>query len=125
MIVPSTEVGSSSPNGRVPITTRPANAAVQTTASNETRPSSLQYTSCRWTQSANSSSVKPAPTPNPIAITCHQGDCSGAAKARKPQTSIRQMPHTRWCRCTPPSVCTPPGHHDTLRVSRALVRIAR
>ena len=26
--------------------------------------------------------------------------------------------------CTPP-LCTPPGHHDTLRVSRALVRIAK
>ena len=30
------------------------------------------------------------------------------------------MPQTRWCRCTPPD-WTPPGHHDTLRVSRALV----
>ena len=26
--------------------------------------------------------------------------------------------------CTPP-LCTPPGHQETLRVSRALVRIAR
>ena len=26
--------------------------------------------------------------------------------------------------CTPP-LCTPPGHHDTLRVNRALVRIAK
>ena len=37
------------------------------------------------------------------------------------------MPHTRWCRCTPPLVLTLPGHHGTrgLRPSRALVRMNR
>ena len=98
---------------------------MQTTASKDILPASLQYTSSRCTQSANSSSVKPAPIPKPMAITCHHGDCSGAANDRKPQKSMSRMPHTRWCRCTPPSVSTPPGHHETLRVSRALVRIAR
>ena len=57
-------------------------------------------------------------------MKCHQGASSGAAKARKPESIIRQIPHTRWWICTSP-LCTPPGHHDTLRVNRALVRIAR
>jgi hypothetical protein len=62
--------------------------------------------------------------PKAIAVMCHHGDCSGTAKARKPESIMRQMPQTRWWRCTPP-LSTPPGHHETLRVSRALVRIAR
>src|SRR3954468_7929607 len=40
--VPQIEPGSSSPNGRVPRTTSTANANVQTTASNDIRPASLQ-----------------------------------------------------------------------------------
>ena len=40
--VPTIEVGSSRPNGRVPITTSAANAQLHTTASNELRPSLLQ-----------------------------------------------------------------------------------
>jgi hypothetical protein len=41
-IVPSTEAGSSSPNGCTPTTTRPANSAATMTASIEARPWSDQ-----------------------------------------------------------------------------------
>src|SRR5690349_16845942 len=54
----------------------------------------------------------------------HHGASSGIANARKPENIIRQMPHTRWWMWTSP-LFTPPGHQETLRVSRALVRIAR
>jgi hypothetical protein len=36
------DTGSSSPNGRVPVTTRAANAVATTTASNDERPSLVQ-----------------------------------------------------------------------------------
>ena len=123
--VPATDAGSSSPNGVVPTTISAANATTMTTASNDRRPSWLQYTSSRRTHSANSSMVKPAPTPNAIAVRFHHGDASGTANPRKPASIIRQMPQTRWWTCTPLPVSTPPGHHETLRVSRALVRIDR
>ena len=43
----------------------------------------------------------------------------------KPHSIVSPIPHTRWWMWTPPSVSRPPGHQETLRVSRALVRIAR
>src|SRR5919204_1315712 len=93
--VPVIEPGSSSPNGLVPSTTRAAKAVATTTASNDERPSSVQYTSSSRTQRANSSIVKPAPTPKVTATMCHHGASSGAANARKPENIIRQMPQTR------------------------------
>ncbi len=51
--------------GRKPISSRPPTIAATITASTERRPSSAQYTSSRWSQSAYSSSVSPAPMPKP------------------------------------------------------------
>ena len=38
-----------------------------------------------------------------------------------PAPIIAPIPHTRWCRCTPLSLTTLPGHQGTrgLRISRA------
>src|SRR3954454_16024605 len=62
--------------------------------------------------------------PNATAQISTPGLLSSTANAIAPPTSISQIPHTRWCRCTPPST-TLPGHHGTfgLRDSRALVRM--
>ena len=69
---------------------------MQTTASNDIRPCSLQYTSSSRTHSANSSTVNPTPTPKQIAVRCHHGASSGAAKARKPDVIISKIPMIRW-----------------------------
>ena len=114
-------------NGASPSTTSPPRSAATTTASNEARPSSAQYTSFRYTHSANSSRVSPAPIPNRAASTSFHGLTALTAKPRKPLVRMSTMPHTRWCRCSPPLVLTLPGHHGTrgLRMSRALVRMNR
>ena len=42
-----------------------------------------------------------------------------------PATIIVTIPKTRWCRCTPLSLTTLPGHQGTLglRISRVLMRM--
>ena len=69
--------------------------------------------------------VNPAPMPNRHAQTSNHGLCPTSAKPSVPLPTIRQIPHTRWCRCTPLSLTTLPGHHDArgLRPIRALVRM--
>src|SRR4051794_38212252 len=74
----------SSLNGAQPRNTRPPIVAAITNASIDARPSFAQYTSSRWSHSANSSIVSPAPTPNPAASSSTHGLPGSATNSRKP-----------------------------------------
>ena len=104
----------------------PMNTVAITTASTERRPSSAQYTSSRWSHSANSSKVSPAPIPNATAVSSHHGLTSPIPNASVGAISISAIPNTRWWMWSPP-VVTLPGHHGTLglRINRVLVRMNR
>ena len=83
------------------------------TASMETRPALVQYTSRRCRMSANSSSTRAVPTPKAAAVLARQpSECSGAASPATPATTITMTPNTMWCRCMSPRV-TLPGHQRT------------
>ncbi len=59
----SNVVASSTSNGRTPSRISPIEATAITSASTDWRPRSAQYTSSRYSHSANSSIVSPMPTP--------------------------------------------------------------
>jgi hypothetical protein len=65
--------------------------------------------------------------PNSAARISVHGLTGRVTNPRKPVSISSTIPHTRWCRCSPPLVVTLPGHHVTfgLRISRALVRMNR
>ena len=119
------EVGSSSPNGRVPSTTRRPNATVATTASNEDRPSSLQYTSCKPHPQRELVEREAGPDAEadrhemPPRRDERGGEGEEAAEEHEEDAPDEVVVVDAG------RVSTPPGHQETLRVSRALVRIAR
>ena len=89
--IPST---SCTPNGLNPMRARPRQAAVRLTASTDSWPSPLQYTSCRCKISANSSRTSDVPTPTATAANDRQPSESGPPTAVKAPVMSKMMPGT-------------------------------
>jgi hypothetical protein len=108
------------PTGLTPISSSAVTPAATNTASIDSRPSLLQYTSRRCRMSANSSSTSAVPKPNSTAAPDREStEYSGAASSATPPTAMSTTPKTMWCTWTAPAM-TFPGHHRTrARMSRA------
>ncbi len=88
-------------NGVRPTTASPRHAMARLTISTEMRPSSAQYTSCRWRMSANSSSTNEVPTPTRMAATIvHAESDPVVPTATNAPITRRMMPGTAWWMCS-------------------------
>ena len=123
---PSVSVPTPRPAGLNPkMNSMPAHTAM-ITASTESLPSALQYTSCRRRIKANSSRVRATPAPNTRAHSCNQSCVGVVAISTMPMATMRTTPITMWCTCTPPSDSMSWNHQLTLaRMRRVLARTPR
>ena len=83
------------PTGVKPSSSSAVNPAATNTASTDSRPALVQYTSRRCRISANSSSTRAVPSPNSAAAPARQptGYC-GAASPPTPATTMNTTPKT-------------------------------
>ena len=109
-------------SGLNPTRASPRQAATRLTASTESWPSPLQYTSCRCRISANSSSTSEVPIPIATAANESQPSAAGSATAVKAPMISKMMPGTEWWTCVPPAVTLRNGPRPS-RISRVIVRV--
>ena len=111
-------------DGTIPSSSSTVTPTATNTASTDSLPSLVQYTSRRCRMSANSSRTRAAPSPKSAAAPARQfSEPPGVTIGVTPPMSMNTTPNTMWCTCRSPGV-TLPGHQRTwARISRTESRI--